>query len=412
MKGFIDFIFDRRLWVFMGSGLIVSVAYIDPGNWGTNISGGASFNYDLIWVIWMASGMAMLFQYLSGKIGIAGYSLPDLVRLKLKSKPKIFVFWLMAELAILATDLAEFLGIVVALKLLFGIPMIWGTFVAMIDVLILLILTQKKFRYLESLFVIFVATIGFAFLYEVIISGPDFGQVFLHSVKPILNSETVLVAVGIIGATVMPHALFVHSWLIKNKYIESSIRDQHLARRFHLFDNIFSLTIAGFINAAMLIMAAAAFYKFGNGVATLEDAYKTLIPLFGSFAATVFAIALLSAGISSSITGTLSGQAIMDGLMDFKIPIWVRRLITRFINIIPLTGAILLGIEPLDVLVYSQVVLSIMIPLPLIPIIIFSSQKAIMGDLVNRKVTTVFAWIFATVILAFNFYLLASLFFS
>lgn len=412
MKGFIDFIFDRRLWVFMGSGLIVSVAYIDPGNWGTNISGGASFNYDLLWVIWMASGMAMLFQYLSGKIGIAGYSLPDLVRLKLKSKPKIFMFWLMAELAILATDLAEFLGIVVALKLLFGIPMIWGTFIAMIDVLILLLLTQKKFRYLESMFVIFVATIGFAFLYEVIVSRPDFGQVFSHSVKPILNSETVLVAVGIIGATVMPHALFVHSWLIKNKYIESSIRNPHLARKFHLFDNIFSLTIAGFINAAMLIMAAAAFYKLGGGVATLEDAYKTLIPLFGSFAAVVFAVALLSAGISSSITGALSGQAIMDGLMDFKIPLWIRRLITRFVNLVPLTVAILLGIEPLDVLVYSQVILSIMIPLPLIPIIIFSSQKAVMGDLVNRKVTTVFAWIFAAVILAFNFYLLASLFLS
>lgn len=410
MKNFISFIFNKRLWLFMGSGLVVSVAYIDPGNWGTNISGGSDFNYDLLWVIWMASGMAMLFQYLSGKIGIAGYSLPDLVRLRLKSKRKVFVFWLMAELAILATDLAEFLGIVVALKLLFGIPMIWGTFIAMIDVLILLLLTQKKFRYLESLFVLFVATIGFAFLYEVIISKPDFGAVLLHSVKPMLNSETVLVAVGIIGATVMPHALFVHSWLIKNKYIESGIKDKEMARKFHLFDNIFSLTIAGFINAAMLIMAAAAFYKLGGGVATLEDAYKTLVPLFGSFAAIVFAVALLSAGISSSITGALSGQAIMDGLMDFKIPVWIRRLITRFINLIPLTVAILLGIEPLKVLVYSQVVLSLMIPLPLIPIILFTSKRELMGDLVNKKWTTIFAWIFAAVILGFNFYLLGSLF--
>ncbi len=410
MKKFINFLFDRRLWMFMGSGLIVSVAYIDPGNWGTNIQGGASFNYDLLWVIWMASGMAMLFQYLSGKIGIAGYSLPDLVRIRLKSKWKIFVFWLLAELAILATDLAEFLGTVVALKLLFGIPMIWGTFIAMADVLLLLLLTQRKFRYLESIFVLFVATIGFAFLYEVIIAKPDFGAVLLHSVKPILNAQTALIAVGIIGATVMPHALFVHSWLIKNKYIESKIQNKEMARKFHLFDNIFSLTIAGFINAAMLIMAAAAFYKLGGGVATLEDAYKTLTPLFGSFAAIVFAVALLSAGISSSITGTLAGQSIMEGLMDFKIPVWVRRLITRFINLVPLTIAILLGIEPLKILVYSQVILSLMIPLPLIPIIIFTSKREIMGDLVNKKATTVFAWIFGAVILAFNAYLLISLF--
>ncbi|MBI5754414.1 Nramp family divalent metal transporter [Candidatus Peregrinibacteria bacterium] len=410
MKRFVNFIFDRRLWMFMGSGLIVSVAYIDPGNWGTNIQGGASFSYDLLWVIWMASGMAMLFQYLSGKIGIAGYSLPDLVRLKLKSKWKVFLFWIMAELAILATDLAEFLGTVVALKLLFGIPMIWGTVIAMIDVLILLILTQKKFRYLESIFVLFVATIGFAFLYEVIISKPDFGAVILHSVKPMLNGETALVAVGIIGATVMPHALFVHSWLIKNKYIESKIQDKEVARKFHLFDNVVSLTIAGFINAAMLIMAAAAFYKLGGGVATLEDAYKTLTPLFGSFASIIFAVALLSAGISSSITGTLSGQAIMEGLTDFKIPVWLRRVITRFINLVPLTIAILLGMEPLKVLVYSQVVLSLMIPLPLIPIIIFTSKKEIMGDLANKKTTTVFAWIFGSVILGFNAYLIASLF--
>lgn len=410
MKKFVNFVFDRKLWMFMGSGLIVSVAYIDPGNWGTNIQGGASFSYDLLWVIWMASGMAMLFQYLSGKIGIAGYSLPDLVRLRLKSKWKVFVFWLMAELAILATDLAEFLGTVVALKLLFGIPMIWGTFIAMFDVLLLLILTQKKFRYLETIFVLFVATIGFAFLYEVIIVRPDFGAVFLHSVKPMLNSQTALIAVGIIGATVMPHALFVHSWLIKNKYIESGMRDKEMARKFHLFDNVVSLTIAGFINAAMLIMAAAAFYKLGGGVATLEDAYQTLIPLFGSFAAVVFAVALLSAGISSSITGTLSGQSLMEGLTDFKVPVWFRRLITRFINLVPLTIAILLGIEPLKVLVYSQVVLSLMIPLPLIPIIYFTSKKDIMGSLVNKKATTVFACIFGAVILGFNGYLIISLF--
>lgn len=395
----------------MGSGLIVSVAYIDPGNWGTNIGGGAEFNYDLLWVIWMASGMAMLFQYLSGKIGIAGYSLPDLVRIKLKKKWMIFAYWLFSELAILATDLAEFLGIVVALKLLFGIPMIYGTFVAMADVLLLLLLVQKKFRNLEKAFVLFVGVIGLGFLYEVIVAHPNLGQVLLHSVKPMMNEKMAFTAVGIIGATVMPHALFVHSWLIKNKYIESGLQDKETARKFHLFDNVLSLTIAGFVNAAMLVMAAAAFYKFGGGVATLEEAYKTLIPLFGGFAAVVFAVALLSAGVSSSITGALSGQAVMEGLVDFKIPTWARRLITRFVNLIPLTIAILLNIEPLKVLVYSQVILSILIPLPLIPIVIFTADKKIMGDLVNKKSTTFFAWILAAIILGFNAYLIFSLLF-
>lgn len=400
--------FDKRLWLFMGSGLIVSVAYIDPGNWGTNIGGGAGFNYDLLWVIWMASGMAMLFQYLSGKIGIAGYSLPELIKLKLKKKWLIFIYWIFSELAILATDLAEFLGIVVALNLLFGIPLLWGTYIAVADVLLILFLAQKKFRKLEQAFVIFVGIIGLAFLYEVIITKPDFSAILIHSVKPILNSSTVLIAVGIIGATVMPHALFVHSWLIKNKVIECDVKDKALLRKFHLIDNVFSLTIAAFINAAMLIMAAAAFYQTGNQVATLEDAYKTLIPLFGGFSAIVFAVALLSAGISSSVTGTLSGQAIMDGLMGFKISIWVRRLITRIINLIPLTVALSFGLEPLHILVYSQVALSLLIPLPLIPIILFTAQKSIMGSLVNKKITTIFAALFGLVIVMFNIYLLYS----
>ncbi len=394
----------------MGSGLIVSVAYMDPGNWGTNIGGGASFNYDLLWVIWMASGMAMLFQYLSGKIGIAGYSLPDLVRMKLKKKPLIFTYWIFSEFAILATDLAEFLGIVVALNLLFGIPLLWGTFIAVADVLIILFLTRKKFRVLEQAFVIFVGIVGLAFLYEVFVSKPNFSEILLHSVKPILSKDTIFIAVGMIGATVMPHALFVHSWLIKNKVIESGSNNKQELRKFHLIDNIFSLTIAAFINVAMVVMAAAAFYGIGTEVATLDQAYKTLIPLFGGFAGFIFALALLSAGLSSSITGTLSGQALMDGLVGFKVSIWVRRLITRVINVIPLTIAILMGIEPLDVLIYSQVVLSIMIPLPLVPIIIFSARKDIMGDLVNKKITTVFAVLFGAVVLGFNFYLLFSLF--
>ena len=402
---------DRKLLAFMGSGLIVSVAYMDPGNWGTDISGGASFNYDLLWVVWLASGMAMLFQYLSGKLGIAGYSLPELVKEKLKKKWLIWSYWILAEFAILATDLAEFLGIVVALNLLFGIPLLFGTYIAVADVLIILLLTQKKFRTLEQSFVIFVSVIGLGYVYELFITKPDIQSILVHSVKPILTSESALIAVGIIGATVMPHALFVHSWLIKNKIIGNHFGSKSKILKYHLIDNVVSLTIAGFINAAIIIMSAAAFYQVVN-VATLDQAYTTLIPLFGKFAALVFALALLSAGISSSVTGTLAGQSVMDGLTGFKISLWVRRLITRFINVIPVTIAVLLGIEPLKILVLSQVALSLLIPLPLIPLIIYTADKNIMKGLVNKKITTVFAVIFAMVILGFNAYLLYQVIFQ
>ncbi len=387
---------------------------MDPGNWGTDISGGASFNYDLLWVVWLASGMAMLFQYLSGKLGIAGYSLPELVKRRLKKKWMVFSYWLLAEFAILATDLAEFLGIVVALNLLFGIPLLFGTYLAVADVLLILLLTRKRFRTLEQAFIVFVSIIGIGYIYELFITQPDIPSILLHSVKPILTKESALIAVGIIGATVMPHALFVHSWLIKKKLIgiNGGFGSKKKILKYHLIENIISLTIAACINAAILIMSAAAFFHLGQPVATLDQAYRTLIPLFGTFAGMVFAVALLSAGISSSVTGTLSGQSIMDGLTDFRIPVWVRRLITRVINVIPVTIAIILGIEPLKILVMSQVVLSLLIPLPLIPLLLFTADKKIMGTLVNKKITTMFAILFGAVILAFNGYLLYQLFVS
>ncbi|MFH1400338.1 MAG: Nramp family divalent metal transporter, partial [Nanoarchaeota archaeon] len=357
---------DPSFWRFAGSGLIVSVAYLDPGNWGTNIAAGEQFNYGLLWVIWLASGMAMLFQYISGKIGLAGHTISSLVSAKLKRKSLVFGYWLLAEIVILATDLAEFLGIVVALHLLFGIPMIIGTFVAVADVLLLLVLTRNRFRALEQAFVLFVSVIGLGFAYELFITKPSMSGIISGSLMPHLNFQSVLLAVGIIGATVMPHALFVHSWLVKNKVLNAQFPDKTKTLTYHLTENVLSLTIAAVINAAMLIMAAAAFHGVG-AEATLEGAYVTLIPLFGGIAATVFALALLFAGISSSITGTLAGQAIMDDLLHWKFPIWLRRLITRGINVIPLTIAILLGIEPLHILVYSQVLLSLLIPLPLIP---------------------------------------------
>jgi len=397
----------RSFWAFFGTGLIVSVAYMDPGNWGTSISAGAQFNYDLLWIVWMSSAMAMLFQYLSGKMGIAGYSLAEAVRLKWKDKRLVFGYWMLAEIAILATDLAEFLGIAVALTLLFGIPLPHAALIAMLDVVLLLALTRKSFRPLEYAFILFVSVIGLGYVYELFITKPSLGLIATHSITPLLNGDTILYAVGIIGATVMPHALFVHSWLLKNKMKEHGHLDQKTMMKYHVVDNVGSLLVAGLINAAILIMAAAAFYQSGIPVATIDDAYRTLTPLFGSMASFVFAIALLSAGIASSITGTLAGQSIMESLTDFKLSVTMRRIITRVINVIPLLVAVWLNIEPLQILVYSQVILSLMIPLPLLPLIYYSADKKLMGELVNKKITTFLAAIFAVIIILFDAYLIA-----
>lgn len=400
---------DPKFWTFFGTGLIVSVAYMDPGNWGTNISSGAQFGYTLLWVVWASSLMAMLYQYLSGKIGIAGHSLPGLIREKLNNKKLVFLYWIAAEIAILGTDLAEFLGIVVALNLLFNIPLIYGALVGVLDVLLFFAITSgKKFRVVEYCFMLMVGIIGIAYVYEVFITKPDIGAILAHSVAPALSSQTILLIVGIIGATVMPHAIWVHSWLSKNKLLEEEHRllDKKKALGYHLADNFAALTVAAFINAAMMIMAAAAFYNNGTHVATIQDAYKTLAPLFGSLASLLFAIGLLSAGLSSSITATLAGQSIMENLTDFKISPLVRRLITRGINLIPIVVAILLGLDPLSVLVYSQVALSLLLPLAIVPVVLFTADEKIMGGLVNRKFTTYVAWVFTAIIVLLNVYLI------
>lgn len=404
---------DRRFWAFFGTGLIVSVAYMDPGNWGTSISAGAQYNYLLLWAIWFSSGAAMLFQYLSGKLGIAGHTIGGLVRQKWGDRRLVLGYWLLAELAILATDLAEFLGIVVALNLLFGVPYIVGAFLAVADIFILIHLTSKRFRVLEYAFILFVSIIGLGYVYEIALTQPDIGAVIASSVKPSLTAQTALLVVGIIGATVMPHALFVHSWLLKNKAEEDkgSI-DRPTMLRFHRADVVISLAVASLVNAAILIMSAAAFYQHGIGVATIDKAYTTLSPLFGPLASVVFAVALLSAGVSSSITGTLSGQSIMETMTDFKLGTTARRLITRVINLIPIIFAIHFQIEPLHILVASQVVLSLLIPLPLLPLIYYTAKKEVMGELSNKPITTYAALALALVIIAFNLYLLWQTFFA
>ena len=351
---------------------MVSVAYMDPGNYGTDIAGGASLNYSLLWIVWLSSAMAMMLQYLSGKIGIAtGKSLLEILREKFKKK-KIFVlpYWLAAETATAATDLAEYLGTVIALTLLFGIPMIYAAIFGAFDVIIILAFTTRRFHVLERMFILFVSVISFGYLYEVFITKPDPSAILYHSVVPIFaNSNAILISVGIIGATVMPHALFLHSWLTKNKLKEKTIQEKRTLRKLHLTENVVVLAIAGMVNAAIMIMAAAAFNSHYSNIASISDAYKTLIPLFGAGAGIAFVITLLSSGISSSVVGTLAGQAVMEGLLGMKVNIWLRRLVTRFINVIPTTIALLLGLDPLNILVYSQVILSLLIPLPMIPIV-------------------------------------------
>ena len=398
-------IFTKSFWIFFGSGFIVSMAYMDPGNWGTNIGAGSEFNYSLLWAIWVASGIAMFFQYLSGKIGIAGYSLTEIVRKKIKKKPLVLAYWGGSEISILATDLAEFLGIVVALNILFGIPLLLGSVISVLEILFFFAITKKDFGNVEKFFIGFVLIISLAFVYELFIAKPDISEILIHSITPSIGPKSIFLIVGIFGATIMPHALFIHSWLIKNKIKKNGIKSRKKNLKFHLIENTISLSIAALVTAAMLIMAASAFHQKGI-IATLSQAYYTLIPLFGNFAALIFGIALLVSGIASSITGTLAGQSIMEGLTRFKISPLIRRLVTRFINMIPLTIAILIGIEPLQILIYSQVLLSILIPLPLIPIILITSNKKIMKELVNKKITKILSWIFSVIIVGLNVYLL------
>ena len=384
---------------------------MDPGNYGTDIQGGAAHGYTLLWVVWLASSMAMLLQYLSGKLGIAtGLSLPEIIRQKLQKKIYIIPYWLSAEIVAATTDLAEYLGTVIALNLLFGVPLIYAAIFGALDVIIILGLTTKRFRMLEQLFLLFVSVISFGYIYEVLVAKPDPAQIIYHSFVPsVINSSALLVAVGVIGATVMPHVIFLHSALTRDKVKGSTVEQRSRFRKYHLTETIIILSIAGAINAIIMIMAAVAFNPSNSNIQSISEAYKTLIPLFGLVAANIFLITLLSSGIASSIVGTLAGQVIMEGLLGKKVNVWLRRFITRFINVIPTTIAIFIGIDPLHILVYSQVALSILIPLPIIPLVILTKNKALMGQFVNRKITTAVASLFVGIIVILNAYLLVTI---
>jgi manganese transport protein len=394
----------RKFIAYSGPALIVSIAYMDPGNYGTDLQGGAAFGYSLLWVVWLSSGIAMLVQYLSGKLGIATErSMAEILKEKLGRKLFIIPYWLSAEVAAAATDLAEYLGTVIALNLLFGVPMIYAAIFGAADVIIILALTSRKFRLLEQLFLLFVSIISFGYVYEMLVASPDIHGILSGTFSPhFVNSSALFVAVGIIGATVMPHVVFLHSFLTKEKAMGKPLEERRKMRRLHLAETIFLLTIAALVNAAILLMAAVAFNPHNSQIASIAEAYKTLVPLFGATAGLVFVITLLSSGIASSAAGTLAGQIIMEGFLGKKVNVWLRRIVTRFVNVIPTTIAILLGFDPLHILIYSQFLLSMMIPIAVIPVVILTMNKKLMGEFVNRKITTIIACVFVGIILVFN----------
>jgi len=413
---------------------MVSIAYMDPGNYGTDIAAGAGFKYDLLWAAWLAGGMAMLLQYLSGKLGIvSGYSLPELVRMSLVKRRYVIPYWVAAEAAAAATDLAEYLGTVLGLNLLFGVPLLYASIFGALDVILLLAMMGKRFRLIEQYFALLISVLVFGILYNLAVVKPDLTQTAYHSVVPLASTNAAfLIVVGMIGATVMPHALFVHSWLSKNKMdligkrvnegtLGASITDSmrpgnhhpysngeiERTRKFHLKETVIALTIASVVNAGILLIAIP-LYPSTN--VTVGDFVHGIGLLFGPAIAIVFILTLLASGLSSSALGTISGQVIMEGLIGKHWNVWARRIVTRFINVFPTTFAILLGLDPLSLLVYSQVILSLMIPLPMIPLVYYTSKRKFMAGFVNRRSTLVLAIVTVALILVFNSFLLYTIF--
>jgi manganese transport protein len=398
----------RALLPFAGPAFVASIAYVDPGNFATNIVGGARFGYRLLWVVVLANLMAMLLQGLSAKLGIAtGKNLAELAR-EHSPRAVTFAMWIVSEFGAMATDLAEFLGAIVALYLLFGIPMLAGAIIVGIVTYAILTLHRFGFRTMETLIGSFVGVIAVCYVVETLLARPNWHQVLYHSVVPWLGgSSSVLLAVGIVGATVMPHAIYLHSALTQDRVVAEGRAQRARIVRFSYVDVVVALSLAGLVNIAMMYMAAAVFNATGHaGVADIATAYHTLTPLLGAFAAGVFLISLLASGISSSVVGTMAGQVIMQSFVGFAVPLWVRRLVTM----LPAVAVTALGLNVTETLVLSQVILSFVLPIPVIALVVLGSRKTIMGELVNARWVTACASAAAATIVALNAILLWSVF--
>src|SRR5512140_1363052 len=392
-----------RLLPFLGPAFIASVAYMDPGNFATNIQGGAKFGYELLWVILASNLMAMLIQSLSAKLGIAsGRNLAEHCRDNFPA-PVVWGMWVIMELVSMATDLAEFLGAALGFNLLFGIPLWIAALLTVVVTFLILALERYGFRPLEAVITALVGVVGVSYLIETILDRPQWSTVIYHSVVPQFSgAQSVLLATGILGATVMPHVIFLHSALTQGRVVTRDPQQQRRLFRYELIDIFVAMGLAGLINMAMLIMAASTFFNHGlTTVGTIEDAHRTLEPLLGGAASWVFAISLLASGLSSSSVGTMAGQVIMGGFLHRQIPTWIRRLVTVF----PPMIIMMLGLDPTRTLVISQVVLSFGLPFAIVPLIIFTRRRDVMGELVNHKITTVVVSMVAALIIGLNLFL-------
>lgn len=395
----------KRIFSFLGPAYLVSVGYMDPGNWATDLAGGSKFGYSLIWVLLMSNLMALLLQGLSARLGIVRGR--DLAQANREAYPKYinFILYLLAEIAIAATDLAEVLGMAIGIQLLFGLPLVWGVSITILDTFLLLYLQRLGIRKMEAFIIGLVAIIAICFLIQIILAQPSITEVANGFVPTFPNNEALYIAIGIIGATVMPHNIYLHSALVQTRKIDKTDAGIKLAIKFNRIDTTIALNIAFLVNAAILVLAATVFFKTGNSdVAEIKEAHRLLPSFLGNTAPVLFALALIASGQSSTVTGTLAGQIIMEGYLSLRINPILRRLLTRLVAIIPaLIVIIIYGEERVDaLLVMSQVILSLQLGYAVIPLIQFVSDKKTMGNFVIKPVTKIAAWLIATVLVYLN----------
>ncbi|HWZ54278.1 MAG TPA: Nramp family divalent metal transporter [Candidatus Acidoferrales bacterium] len=395
----------REAWWYLGPAFVASVAYMDPGNFATNIEGGARFGYELLWVLLWSNAMAILVQYLAAKLGIStGKTLPENCRAEF-SRPVTLCLWFAAEIAAMATDLAEFLGAALGFYLLFGIPMLPAAILTGVCVMLILAIEQVGFQWLERVIMSFVGVIGIAYAFEMFLSKPAWQPILKNVLIPEIHSSSIYIAVSMLGATVMPHVIYLHSALVLPRREEHD-RTEHHHRKMELLDVLLAMNGAWLINSAMVVMAAAVFFGSGTHVYSIEEAHHTLAPLLGKFASVAFAVALLASGLSSSTVGTMAGQVILQGFLNLRISIFLRRIVTM----VPAIIVIAVGLDPLKTLVLSQAVLSFCLPFAMIPLLILTQRKDLMGTHANRPITNYLAAIATFVILGMNVWLLFAIF--
>ena len=393
-----------RILPFLGPAFVASVAYIDPGNFATNIQGGAEFGYRLVWVVLASNLMAMLVQTLSAKLGIAtGQNLAEVCREQFP-RPVVWVMWGLMEIVAMATDLAEFLGAAIGFNLLFGLPLMPAAILTGATTLVILALERRGFRPLEAVITSLVGVIAVAYLVETILDRPAWAMIAQSILHPVLGGpEAILLAVGILGATVMPHVIFLHSSLTQSRIVTANAEQARRLFRFEVLDVVVAMTLAGLVNAAMLVMAASTFWAHGlTKIASIEEAHRTLTPLLGGASSVVFAVSLLASGLSSSAVGTMAGQIIMQGFLHRQVSVWIRRLVTM----LPAIAVVAIGLDPTRTLVISQVVLSFGLPFALVPLVLFTRRRDLMGSLANARITTATAALMTALIVALNVFLI------